>query len=112
MNEDDTIRKLTEGRDNPFRVPDGYFDDFTGRLLSRLPEPKPKPHIIAYAWRYAAVLLVALGIGLTVFLTTRDDYALAESEQAEQYHEDYINDVLDYALISNSNIEIYLTEAQ
>ncbi len=112
MKEEDIIRKLTEGKENPFVVPDGYFDDFTARLTARLPETRKKePRRRVHVWRYAAVLLVAFGVGLTFLFTSRQSDILADNDGMEQYQEDYINDALDYALISNSNIELYLTEA-
>ncbi len=123
MKEEDIIKKMTEGRDNPFQVPDGYFENFTGRLMSRIPVEEPSvaekqprsarihPMPLTRVWRYAAVLLVAVGVGLTFLFTKAGNDSLAESEATEEYQEDYINDALDYALIGNTNIEIYLTEA-
>ena len=114
MNEEDIIRKITDGTPNPFRVPEGYFDEFTSRLMTRLPEQqKPgKSSLISRAWRYAAVLVVALGLGITYLVTERRAAAVAETAQQEPYQEDYINDALDYAMVDNSHIELYLTEAQ
>ncbi len=152
MQEEDFIRQITEGADNPFRVPEGYFDSLTDRVMSRLPartksasdsllqttpeglkrdsrgfsEAIPtvglkrdsrglQPTVgfrLSYVWRYAAVLLVAFGVGLTFLLHSRHEQRLAESDTAVEYQEDYINDVFDYAMISSSDIELYLTEAQ
>ncbi len=111
MKEEDIIKQMTEGRENPFRVPDGYFEGFTSRMMSQLPVAEQKPKRLTYLWRYAAVLVVACGVGLTFLLTNRTNDNLAEGEASEEYQEDYINDALDYALIGNTNIEIYLTEA-
>ncbi len=135
MNEEDIIKKMTEGKENPFRVPDGYFEGFTARLMSQLPaaeqapaqERKREKQTIfrlqpaapesgarlrpSVLWRYAAILFVVAGVGLTLLFTNNAKDNLAESEATEEYQEDYINDALDYALIGNTNIEIYLTEA-
>ncbi len=118
MKEEDIIRKITEGAENPFRVPEGYFSDFTDRLMTRLPQPVTKPRRFALTvWRYAAVLLVCLGAGLAVLLASQNHTArLAQTDAAdtetEYADEDYINDALDYAVISGPAIELYLTEAQ
>ncbi len=32
-----------KGRDNPFRVPEGYFDSFPARLAERLQDEQPSP---------------------------------------------------------------------
>ena len=38
MNEELEIKKrLGNGVNNPFRVPENYFEDFTARMMSRLP---------------------------------------------------------------------------
>ena len=36
MTEDDLKKKV--GTENPFRVPDGYFENFASNLMERLPE--------------------------------------------------------------------------
>lgn len=37
MKEEDNLLKKV-GTENPFRVPEGYFEGFTSDLMSRLPE--------------------------------------------------------------------------
>ena len=37
MKEEDKLRKEL-GMENPFRVPEDYFEGFTSQLMSRLPE--------------------------------------------------------------------------
>ena len=37
MKEEDNILKQI-GTDNPFRVPDGYFENLTSEVMNRLPE--------------------------------------------------------------------------
>ena len=39
MKEEDKIHQIL-GTENPFRVPDGYFDHFASELMSQLPEKK------------------------------------------------------------------------
>ena len=116
MNEEDIIRKITDGAPNPFRVPDGYFDEFTSRLISNLPkaerqkEEKGSSHI--RLWRYAAALILVAGLGTTFLFTQKTADNIAEVSQQELYQEDYINEALDYAMVDNQHIELYLTEAQ
>lgn len=38
MTNEETIIHEKMGRNNPFRVPEGYFDSFTERLMAELPE--------------------------------------------------------------------------
>ena len=44
MKEEDKILKKI-GTENPFRVPDGYFENLTSEVMNRLPE-KETPAII------------------------------------------------------------------
>lgn len=43
MEKEEKYIDATFGCKDPFRVPDGYFDDFTGRLMSRLPDAPEAP---------------------------------------------------------------------
>jgi len=38
MTNEETIIQEKMGRNNPFRVPEGYFDSFTENLMAKLPE--------------------------------------------------------------------------
>ncbi len=125
MKEEDFIRKKCGNRD-PFKVPDGYFEQFTSHLMGQLPEEETctvKPLHPRRAWRLpaikyaaAAVLCGAVAFG-TFQLTARHNAntamaagngSTAESTNAEDV---YINDMLDYAMVSNHEIAFYLTEA-
>lgn len=122
MKEEQFIRKLTqrgEGDGNPFRVPEGYFESFN-RRLNRRPEMRHKwiadPRLL---WRVAASVAVAAGISLTLLLTYTDDrpgdtqgrmVAVASADDEQQYSDDYVYEVMDYAMVGNSEIEDYLTQ--
>ena len=41
MEENKYIEQLV-GKRNPFRVPEGYFDNLTDQVMQSLPEEKPK----------------------------------------------------------------------
>ncbi len=113
MNEEDLIKKITERKGNPFLVPEGYFDDFTVQLMGKLQKQQKKGRLAVRIWKYAAILLLAIGIGLTFFLYSSKKTDLTEETALQEtYQEDYINDALDYAMIDNDEIELYLTEAQ
>lgn len=63
MNQKEMISKK-----NPFKVPENYFDNLEKEILSI----KPKKHIefsTTKILKYAAVVLLAIGIGTTVFYT-------------------------------------------
>lgn len=106
--------KITElgGRQNPFRVPEGYFESFDERLFARLPQQKQAKVVSLRRnlWRYAAAIVVVLGVGSALYWHRDSATTLAYSEEAAQ--EEYYNDALDYAMVDNSEIAAYLTEAE
>ena len=129
MKEEDIIRKAA-GSENPFRVPEGYFEDFTTRLMSQLPQtaqtqPAKQKHSISlrpHFLRYAAAAVVILAVGVT-FFGTRPSHSsqsaentqhLAQDASTETFAEmDYndLDEALDYAMVDNMDITYYLTEA-
>ena len=42
MNAEDELRKKI-GKENPFKVPEGYFADFTSKMMDKLPEKMQVP---------------------------------------------------------------------
>lgn len=106
MKQTDIIRRITEGKAHPdgFRVPDGYFDGFTERMMARLPQPRRRTPI----WRYAAAAALCVALGASVYLYQGHK----RQATAELYADDYVREALDYAMLSNSEIEYYLTEAE
>ncbi|MDR0698936.1 MAG: hypothetical protein LBG28_06940 [Tannerella sp.] len=75
MKINDKIDKL-KGRSNPFRVPEGYFENFTGSMMSRLPNVSVKraKEISIYnrvkPWLYMAAAFAGLIILFNVLNRT------------------------------------------
>ena len=44
MKQDDILREKF-GRENHFRVPEGYFDDFADRMMEMIPEAAEAPSL-------------------------------------------------------------------
>ena len=44
MKQDDILREKF-GRENHFRVPEGYFDDFADRMMEMIPEAAEAPAV-------------------------------------------------------------------
>lgn len=103
--EDILIKKC--GKENPFRTPDNYFDEFPKRVMSRLPQKKRslrKP----FRWAAAAIMT---GIAATT------GFMLMQGDEQTDYLADkednmYIEEMLDYSMIDNTEIATYLTEAE
>ena len=71
---------------NPFRMPDGYIDDFASRLMVRIPEPSEavKP-VRRTLWQTVRPYLSAAAVVAVVALGTK---ALQRSEPATGYAND------------------------
>lgn len=114
--EETKLHKITDGVQNPFRTPDGYFDQFTCRLMERLPQAEPaRPkgiRLIPRFWRYAAAVLVASSVGGALYWGQNRQQELIYADANEPYSQEYIDEALDYALVNNNDIVEYLTDAE
>ena len=92
------------GTERPFSVPEAYFEDLTGRVMSRIEQRKRRR--LVWRWAAAAVLVGCVVTGGMLFENKKQaDLQTAESIQ-------YIEDALDYSMIDNMSIALYLTEAE
>ena len=111
------------GKENPFRVPEGYFDQLTDRIMAQLPEReqqaeqislsqrRPKSRLVALRpWLYAAACTIAVVVmGLTFHHTSEsaDEQSLVSNVNTESQ---YIDEAADYAMLDNAEIYAYLAE--
>lgn len=120
MKEEQFIRKLTEGGGgNPFRVPEGYFESFNRRLNERPEMQRRRIAVPHRLWYVAAVVTMAAVLSLPLLLTYFDKkltdcaqgmmIATASAADEPQYSDDYVYEVMDYAMVGNMEIEDYLT---
>ena len=85
MKEEDKIQKKI-GTENPFRVPEGYFENLTSEVMNRLPE---KEKLIAVQteptmwqkvrpWLYMTAMFIGAALIIRVALENSmlDDYSL------------------------------------
>lgn len=124
MREEDIIRKKF-GKKEPFTVPENYFADFADRLMNELPEknapvvnkPAVKVRHLRYWLATAAVLCSVAVTGAWVYLRQASasktpvasvsvEHDLNVTPETESV---YMEDMLDYALVDNSEIAMYLT---
>jgi hypothetical protein len=102
------------GKANPFRVPEGYFDNFTSQLMEKLPEKPASEHIrtvepptlllrLRPLLAVAACLLVAI---LTVALYFNKPESSEEQLMAAQetMTDTYFDEATDYAMVDNYDI--------
>lgn len=109
------------GKRNPFRVPEGYFEDFHAQLMQQISEqkrPEQKPRAKSVWMRkpmyYAAACACALFISATAWLLTSkpDTNVSAPTQLASQQdvHEEEFDEAADYMMLDNHEIYALLSE--
>lgn len=120
-----------------FKAPENYFDDFSAKVIRRLPENEPKvisifTRKITWIYAVAAILIVAVSIPIyTTIVTQQNDLdkttienyltsqnAISDDELANLLHEDDIKKMkinfniedkaIEDLLSTHSNLEEYI----
>jgi predicted anti-sigma-YlaC factor YlaD len=131
---DELYLKQTVGNRNPFRVPDGYFEQLTEQVMQQLPEreqivakqqsiaqPASQPRarkVQMRPWLYAAACTVlAMILGVSYYFmqssaTSTDVAPMASVAPATYVAPDnsYIDEAVDYAMMDNADIYACLSE--
>lgn len=121
--DDKTLREMTSSANgkNPFRVPEGYFDTLPQRVMERIREegqagqPKRRRKSRFFIRLTAAAVLTGFFslAGLMIYeqshplTSSQAPTALASAQEME-----FADELLDYAMLDNNDIEYYLTEAE
>lgn len=130
----DANEKITSG----FKIPDNYFDDFSKKVMQRLPKEEPKV-ISFYArnkrWIYSVAAVLVLALSVPIVYQMQNNEAEMTSSEVENYlvnnttlsDDDIVNlleqedidklktetpiaqDALEDILSNNSEIEQYIT---
>ena len=94
MNYEEKEMQVRFGKENPFRVPEGYFDQLADRVMAQLPERdqqaeqvtlsnhRPKSRLVTLRpWLYAAACTIAVVVmGITFYShETADEQSLAST---------------------------------
>lgn len=121
MKEEDSILKKV-GKENGFRVPDGYFENLTSEVMSRLPE-KETPAFIKKEptkwekikpWLYMTAMFAGAALIIRVASADRvpatDNIAMDEPE-TEVVSDEYISTVLDNSMLADYSLYVYLSDA-
>lgn len=120
MKEEDKLRKEL-GMENPFRVPEGYFEGFTSHLMSRLPE-KEKSDVFrtpttwekVRPWVYMAAMFVGAALIIRVAsskvdISVNEQSAVADDIDMETEME-YIDVAIDNSMLDDYSLYVYLTD--
>ena len=125
MNYEEKEMQVRFGKENPFRVPEGYFDQLADRVMAQLPERDqqaeqislsdrhPKSRLVALRpWFYAAACTIAVVVMGVTFLShdSAEEQPLASTSTTTNTESQYIDDAADYAMLDNAEIYAYLAE--
>ena len=118
MKEEDKILKKI-GTENPFRVPDGYFENLTSEVMNRLPE-KEKPASEkkevtmwerAKPWVYMAAMFV--GAALIIRVASSEHTPSVERMAADdtETEMEYINMAVENSMLDDYSLYVYLADS-
>lgn len=121
--DDKTLREMTSSANgkNPFRVPEGYFDALPQRVMERIKEegqagqPKRRRKSRFFIRLTAAAVLTGF-FSLAGLMMYEQSHPLTPYQEtasiASASEMEYGDELLDYAMLDNSDIEYYLTVAE
>lgn len=101
------------GRENPFRVPEGYFDTLVSEVMARVDATAPSaPRKARVVWLrpvlYAAASVCALFFSVTVYHAFNRQPADApvaqQMETVSHQSEDSFEEAADYLMVDNQDI--------
>lgn len=115
--EDNILRKV--GTQNPFRVPENYFEDFTQELMNKLPEKEPmlclsEPTLWLRVkpWVYMTAMFVGIMLSVRIFVgePQNEEFPITQAEAAMLPEEEWEN-MIRRTLVDDYAIYEYLTQA-
>ena len=120
MTREENILKERLGKENPFKVPEGYFDHLTERIMENLPEQEIRVIDIRSRqtlWQKLPLRKIAAAVAVVALLGGGSFWALqhegdskmvAHAKQHEQKavssEDAAFNEMADYAMIDNEAI--------
>ena len=114
--EDNILRKV--GTQNPFRVPEHYFEDFTQELMNKLPEkepllllPEPTLWQRVKPWVYMTAMFCGIMLSVRIFVgePQKNEFSISQTEAEMLPEEDWEN-FIRRAFDSNYETYLFLTE--
>ena len=125
MKEEDILLKKL-GKENSFKVPEGYFENLTSEVMNKLPEKEKvtlKEEPVSTWTRLKPLLyLAAMFVGAALIIRVAssdhkpvaDDIAVAVTAMeadTEQVSDEMIDVALDRAMLDDYSLYVYLSDA-
>ena len=119
---EDTELKNRIGKDNPFKVPDGYFENLVPEIMKQLPETEAyeakeislwervKP------WVYMVAMFCGIMFGPRVMMKGRAVHSenemenISSADSIQEIPDEYIDPILDQTMMDDYTLYMYLTD--
>ncbi len=108
------------GAENPFTVPEGYFERFTEQLMEKLPEreAQPAPKLTLWTrvkpWVYMAAMFCGLMLSVRMFVGEKQSQSPAATSETTDFTEvpdEYIDPIVNQTMMDDYTLYQYLTDA-
>ena len=115
--EDNILKKV--GTQNPFSVPDHYFEEFTRELMDKLPEKEPLPVMNeptlwqrVKPWIYMAAMFCGIMLSVRVFVgePQKGEFPITQAEVEDITDEEW-EIMIGKTFIDDYEMYEYLTDA-
>ena len=108
------------GTENPFTVPEGYFERFTEQLMEKLPEreAQPAPKLTLWTrvkpWVYMAAMFCGLMLSVRMFVGEKQSQSPAATSETTDFTEvpdEYTDPIVNQTMMDDYTLYQYLTDA-
>lgn len=120
---EDTELKNRIGKENPFKVPEGYFENIVPEIMKQLPEAEVQEEVEVTMWErvkpwvYMVAMFCGLMFGLRVMMNDRPVSTginagnVSMTDSVQGIPDEYIDPILDQAMMDDYTLYMYLTDA-
>lgn len=120
---EDTELKNRIGKKNPFKVPEGYFENVVPEIMKQLPEADVQENAEITLWErvkpwvYMVAMFCGLMFGLRVMMLDKpvgkdiDKVNISMTDSLQGIPDEYIDPILDQAMMDDYTLYMYLTDA-
>lgn len=120
---EDTELKNRLGKENPFKVPEGYFENVIPEIMKQLPEIEEQGQDEVTLWErvkpwvYMVAMFCGLMFGVRVMMmdnsvqTDNNIASVSMNDTLQNIPDEYIEPILDQAMMDDYTLYMYLTDA-
>lgn len=123
MKEEDILLKKL-GKENSFKVPEGYFENFTSEVMKKLPEKEKvsfeEERVSTWTRLKPLLYLAAMFVGAALIIRVAssdhkpvpaDEVAVKNAADTEIVSDELLDIALDRAMMDDYSLYVYLSDA-